>query len=315
MRGTLKLKLPRILLTPGEPAGIGMDIVLQAAQQNWPAELIVIGSPEYLHARAAQLDLHVPDDLAIIPVELSAPCVAGQPDKRNAEYVIRCLEIATDMCLQHQAHALVTGPVHKGVINDAGIAFSGHTEFLAARAGTPHPVMLFVVEQMRVALVTMHVPLRKVADVITPAWLESHLRVLHTALQQKFNLAAPRIVVCGLNPHAGENGYLGREEIDVITPVLNTLRSEGFIISGPVAADTAFTPQQLALADCVVAMYHDQALPVVKYRGFGHAVNITLGLPFIRTSVDHGVAFDLAGTGKADSGSLIAAIKLAIDLI
>jgi 4-hydroxythreonine-4-phosphate dehydrogenase len=320
---------PRIIITPGEPTGIGPDITLHIAQQAWPAELICIADPDLLLARAAQLQLpltlhatdfskpsktHQPGSLNIIPVKLTSAVTPGKPDKTNARYVLTCLEKATTYCLDKQAQALVTGPVNKSIINDAGIAFTGHTEFLAARCQITHPIMLFVTKQTRVALATTHVPLARVSEKITQEYLLTHLRILHNELKKLFHIKNPKILVCGLNPHAGENGHLGHEEIDVIQPALKQLQNENINVIGPLPADTLFTEKYLKTADAVLAMYHDQALPVVKYMSFGHAVNVTLGLPIIRTSVDHGTALDIAGTGQADSGSLAAALQLAIDL-
>ncbi|MDX1902212.1 MAG: 4-hydroxythreonine-4-phosphate dehydrogenase PdxA [Gammaproteobacteria bacterium] len=321
--------MPRIFITPGEPAGIGPDITLLAAQKPWATELVAICDPEALKLRAAQLNIavdfsqcditqapkqHQPGTLKILPVQQKHPTELGKLNPSNAQYVIHCLELAATLCQQKSGQALVTGPVHKANINAAGITFTGHTEFLAKYTKTLHSVMLFVTPEIRVALATTHLPLAKVPAAITSSLLKSVLMVLHQDLKQKFHLKDPRIVVCGLNPHAGENGYLGREEVDIIEPTLNQLRQEGLNIKGPVAADTVFTPKQLIESDAVLAMYHDQALPVVKYLSFGSAVNVTLGLPFIRTSVDHGIAMDAAGTGRADASSLIAAIELAIQL-
>ncbi len=319
----------RILLTPGEPAGIGPDITLQIAQQPWPAELIVIADPKLLEARAKQLKLPLTlipfnleksaeknpaGTLKIIPVSLEAACQAGQLNPDNANYVLKCLTLASDYCLQNIASAVVTGPVHKGIINDANIFFRGHTEFFAERCQVKQPIMLFVTDETKVALVTTHLALADVPRAITQEKLKNVLRILHLELCNKFGLTKPRILVCGLNPHAGEQGHLGREEIDVIEPALNDLRLEKLNVIGPLPADTIFTEKNLSEADAVLAMYHDQALPVVKYMGFGHAVNVTLALPFIRTSVDHGTALDIAGTGQADAGSLAAALGLAIRL-
>lgn len=319
--------MKRIFLTPGEPAGIGPDITIKIAEQSWACELIVVADPDLLRARAKQLGLplqlrlfdateavqpHQPGTLAIVPVPLIAPCIAGQLNPHNAAYVIQTLEIATDYCLQQVGHALVTGPVHKGVINDAHIPFTGHTEFLAQRCQCQQPIMLFVTPQAKVALVTTHLPLASVPQAINQEKLIVFLRVLAHELKKFFHLSDPRILVCGLNPHAGEQGHLGYEEITVIEPALAILRAEQKNIIGPLPADTIFTEKYLAQADVIVAMYHDQALPVVKYMGFGHAVNVTLGLPMIRTSVDHGTALDVAGTLAADAGSLVAALALAI---
>jgi 4-hydroxythreonine-4-phosphate dehydrogenase len=321
--------IPRLILTLGEPAGIGPDIILKIAQQPWPAELIVIGDPDLLTARAQQLQLpiklntwnpnqdaqkHQAGVLGIIPIELNASCAAGKLNPRNAAFVIKCLELATNYCLQHQAHALVTGPIHKAILNTAGIPFSGHTEFLAQQCNIQQALMLFTIDHLKVALATTHIPLAEVPKTITQEHLLNTLRLLHTELQNKFLLNKPHILVCGLNPHAGESGHLGREEIEVITPALDILRKENMHITGPLPADTIFTDKYLKSADVIFAMYHDQALPVIKHMGFERAVNITLGLPIIRTSVDHGTALELAGTGQADAGSLSAAIQTAIQL-
>jgi 4-hydroxythreonine-4-phosphate dehydrogenase len=322
--------IPRILITPGEPAGIGPDVLLQAIQEPQAAELIAVCDPELLSRRANELNLPVdlipfdaaapptlspPHTLKIISVPLNAPVHAGKLTRENAGYVLRCLEIATDYCLQTKTAALVTGPVHKGVINDANFNFSGHTEFLAQRCNTPQSVMLFVTPEIKVALLTTHLPLSQVPKAVTAEKLQQVLRILHLELIKKFGLSDPTIMVCGLNPHAGEQGHLGHEETDIIEPALEQLRREKMQLIGPLPADTVFTKRQLQRADAILAMYHDQALPVVKYSGFEQAVNVTLGLPIIRTSVDHGTALDLAGTGQADAGSLKSAIALAIDLL
>jgi len=316
-----------LALTPGEPAGIGPDLVVQIAQQAWPRPLVAIADPRLLRQRAEQLQL----PLQLLPfaagtespaqagqiychtVELESAAPPGQLDPCHAAYVLRTLRHAAEGCLQGTYAGLVTAPVHKGVINDAGIRFSGHTEFLAEITGG-HPVMMLACPGLRVALTTTHLPLRAVADAITPDLLDTVLRVLHHDLVQRFGLEQPRILVCGLNPHAGEDGHLGREEIEVIEPVLARLRAAGMALSPPMPADTLFTPHNLQRADAVLAMYHDQGLPVLKHKGFGEAVNITLGLPIVRTSVDHGTALDLAGTGRANAGSLTSAIRQAIEL-
>ncbi len=322
--------IPRIIITPGEPAGIGPDLVLQIAQEKWPAELIVVCDPDLLLERSKQLHLpikltaldlnqsatpHQPGVLKMIPIKLNAPCIAGKLNPDNAKYVISCLEVATDYCLQNKAQALVTGAVHKAVINDAGIPFSGHTEFLAQRCDAEQVLMLFVVDQLKVAIATTHISLADVPKKITVELLVNKLRLLHSELKKHFLQNNPHILVCGLNPHAGESGHLGLEEIEIITPALNILRSENINVTGPLPADTIFTEKYLKSADAIFAMYHDQALPVVKYLGFDRAVNVTLGLPIIRTSVDHGTALDIAGTGKANAGSLFAAIRLATSLL
>lgn len=319
----------RIAITAGEPAGIGPDLVIAAAQQAWSCELVVIADPDLLTQRAKQLNCPLSlqpfnkdqfpqpspkNQLSILPVPLNTPCTAGVLNKANATYVLNTLRQAVAGCEQKLFSAMVTAPVHKGVINEAGIPFSGHTEFLADLTHTPHVVMLLAAPSLRVALVTTHLPLSDVSKHITVQGLQNTLRILHHDLITRFSINNPRIYVCGLNPHAGEGGYLGREEIDVITPALNSLRNEGMDLIGPLPADTLFTPPFLSQADAVLAMYHDQGLPVLKNIGFGESVNITLGLPIIRTSVDHGTALDLAGTGNADAGSLIAAINMAIEL-
>ena len=316
----------RILITPGEPAGIGPDITLQLIQNPFPHQLISIADPDMMRTRADMLGLpvtinivdldaanekHQPGVLNIVPVPLVGKVTPGKLNPQHANYVLETLKTAAKLCVDKKADGLATGPVHKGVINDAGIPFSGHTEFFAQVCGVPLTVMFFVVDDLKVALLTTHLPLKDVSKAITNERIEATIHILQNALQTQFGLATPRILVCGLNPHAGENGHLGREEIDVIAPTLERLRkTRGYHLRGPLPADTIFTPQQLATGDAVLAMYHDQALPLVKYLGFDHAVNVTLGLPFIRTSVDHGTALDIAGTGKANIGSLVAAIAL-----
>lgn len=320
----------RLLITPGEPAGIGPDITIQCAQQTWAAELVVIADPDLLLQRAKQIDLplrlvecdlekppeknQAAGTLKIIPVKLHAEAEPGKLNPANAEYVLQTLKLATTLCLQQQANAIVTGPVHKGIINKAGMVFTGHTEYFAQQCHVEKTVMLFVVDELKVALVTTHLPLADVPKAVTKKTLFSKITILYQALTSQYHIRNPRILVCGLNPHAGEGGYLGREEIDTITPVLNDFRAQHYAIEGPLPADTIFTPARLQQADAVLAMYHDQALPLVKYIGFGHAVNVTLGLPFVRTSVDHGTAIDIAGSGAADAGSMAAAIELAITL-
>ena len=320
----------RLLLTPGEPAGIGPELAVRLAQSP-PADvaLIAVADAGLLERAAARLSLPLqlrewrPGDTAVaLPAgqlwiwqqTLATTETPGQLGVANAGYVLQTLRAAADACLTGQAEALVTGPVHKGIINDAGVAFSGHTEFLAERCGAPLPVMLLAAGKLRVALATTHLPLSAVAAAITRERLDQTLRVLHAGLRQQFGIGQPRILVCGLNPHAGESGHLGREEIEVIEPVLRALRAEGLQLEGPLPADTLFTPPVLARGDAVLAMYHDQGLPVLKHAGFGEAVNITLGLPIIRTSVDHGVALDLAGKGLAEVGSLQAAVAMAAQL-
>jgi len=320
--------LPVILVTPGEPAGIGPDIVIQQVSKPLAARLLCIADAELMRQRAEQLGIALninlvsdatkveaqrPGTLDLLPVPLTHKATAGQLDTANAAYVLECLSRAVDLLKAGTAHALVTGPVHKGIINDAGIAFTGHTEFLAGLTGG-QPVMMLAADTLRVALVTTHLPLSQVSAAITAEKLQQVIRILHQDLVNKFGIKQPRILVCGLNPHAGENGHLGREEIDIIEPVVEQFRQQGMQLTGPLPADTLFTPHYLQQADAVLAMYHDQGLPVLKHVGFGHAINITLGLPIIRTSVDHGTALQLAGTGKANAGSLQSAMELAIQL-
>lgn len=317
---------PRLLLGTGEPAGIGPDLCVAVAQKTWPCALAALGDPAVLAARAARLgmplrletigpdtglDAHRPGTLKVWPLPTAVPVVPGRLDPANARYVLDTIAQGTRACLAGRFDALVTCPVHKGVINQAGIPFTGHTEFIAAITGG-EPVMMLAAPGLRVALATTHLPLGEVSRAITRDRLETVLGVLHGDLRTRFGIAAPRILVCGLNPHAGEGGHLGREEIDIIEPVLAQLRETGMDLSGPLPADTLFLPKYLAEADAVLAMYHDQGLPVLKHLGFGRAVNITLGLPIVRTSVDHGTALDLAGSGQADAGSLEAALDAAI---
>jgi 4-hydroxythreonine-4-phosphate dehydrogenase len=316
----------RIVVTTGEPAGVGPELSLAAALLDWPCEIVFAGDPDLLAERALLLGLplkpaewragaspraHRAGTLPVLAAKLARPALPGHPDPANARYVLATLDAAAEGCLAGRFAAMVTAPVQKSAINDAGIAFQGHTEYLAAKAGGAHPVMLLVAGRLRVALATTHLPLAEVPHRLTRETLGRTLGVLDAGLRESLGIAKPRILVCGLNPHAGEGGHLGREEIDVIGPSLEAARAQGIDASGPVPADTAFTPASLAGADAVLAMYHDQGLPVIKYAGFGHAVNVTLGLPFHRASVDHGTALDLAGTGRADPGSLFAAIRLA----
>lgn len=317
----------RIAVTPGEPAGIGPDLLLHLIQDGHRHELVAYTDPEVLIQRAALLRLPVrlrapaaspeplaPGELAIVPLPAPAPVLPGRPSRDTAAWVLDTVRTATRDCLAGRCAALVTGPLHKAVINDAGIPFSGHTELLAELTGTPQVVMMLATQGLRVALVTTHLPLAEVPAAITREALSRVIEVLHEGLVRQFAIPRPRILVCGLNPHAGEGGHLGREEIDVLAPVLEQLRKRGMDLVGPLPADTLFTPSHLAGADAVLAMYHDQGLPVLKHMGFGHAANITLGLPMIRTSVDHGTALELVGTGTADSGSLQTAIDYAADL-
>jgi len=317
-------RLPVIALTSGEPAGIGPDICLAQTQRGLRCRAVILADRDLLAARAAQLGLDVrlrefeparvpaADELEVLHVPLAAPVTAGRLDPANSAYVLALLDRAVAGCMDASFAAMVTAPVHKGTINEAGIAFTGHTEYLARLTGTPRVVMMLAGGGLRVALATTHLALAQVAAAITRESLETSLRILHSALQQRFGLTQPRILVAGLNPHAGEGGHLGREEIEFIAPVLDKLRGEGMRLQGPLPADTLFTPQVLAGGDCVLAMYHDQGLPVLKYASFGKGVNVTLGLPIVRTSVDHGTALDLAGTGKAEAGSLRAAIEMAL---
>lgn len=320
----------RIALTPGEPAGIGPDLAIMLAQQPQQHEIVAIADPALLKARAVQLGLpltlrlvnlqdkprsSLAGELPVLPISLAADAEAGRLDVRNAGYILQTLDAAITGCLSGEFAALVTGPVQKSVINDAGIPFSGHTEYLADKTATKKVVMMLATEGLRVALATTHLPLKDVAAAITPEELTLVTEILHRDLQQQFGIKQPRILVCGLNPHAGEGGHLGREEIDVIEPVLEQLRARGMNLIGPLPADTLFTPKYLGGADAVLAMYHDQGLPVLKYKGFGQAVNITMGLPIIRTSVDHGTALDLAGSGKADPGSLHTALAYALAMV
>ena len=317
---------PVIAITAGEPAGIGPDIVLALAGRPLAVRPVIIADRTLLEDRAATLGLTValrdyrpenpfePGILEVLSIPLARPAKPGQPDPANGHYVLATLDRAVDGCLSGEFSAMVTAPVHKGVINDAGIPFTGHTEYLAGRTGTERVVMMLAGCGMRVALATTHLPLRDVADAITQESLCTTLRILHADLVTRFGIAEPVILVAGLNPHAGEGGYLGHEEIDTIIPVLERLRSEGMRLAGPLPADTLFGRETLAGADAVLAMYHDQGLPVLKHASFGQGINITLGLPVIRTSVDHGTALDLAGTGRANPGSLFEAVELAATL-
>ena len=314
---------PRIAITTGEPAGIGPDLCVQLKPRE-DATLILLGDPELLTQRARQLGVNwnaptissVADAsdhaICVQPVTLSAPCTAGTLNKGNAQYVLNTIRSAALGCENRQSYdAMVTAPVHKGVINDAGFLFSGHTEFIAELFDA-YPLMVLAADKLRVALATTHLPLANVASALKQSTIETTLQILHDDLQSKVGINKPRILVCGLNPHAGESGHLGTEEIDIIEPAISNMRQRGIDAVGPLPADTLFTPRHLDNADAVLAMYHDQGLPVLKFAGFGNAVNITFGLPIIRTSVDHGTALDLAGTGKAEGGSLQAAIDTAI---
>jgi len=316
--------LPTIALTTGEPAGIGPDLCAALVGRRWNCRVVLIADRSLLgrvrgeRRRMAALPDYdatasARNRVEVLHVPLAAGCKAGKLDPANARYVLGLLDRAVDGCLSGEFAAMVTAPVHKGVINEAGVPFTGHTEYLAARCGAPLPVMMLVGGGLRVALATTHLPLAAVPAALTPRMLEDVLRILDRDLRRMFAIRKPRILVCGLNPHAGEGGHLGREEIDVIAPVLERLQRAGFKLDGPVPADTAFLPERLARTDAVLAMYHDQGLPVLKRAAFGDAVNVTLGLPIVRTSVDHGTALDLAGTGRADTGSLVAALRLAAE--
>ncbi|AKU10712.1 pyridoxal phosphate biosynthesis protein [Azoarcus sp. CIB] len=318
----LPTRLPVLAVTSGEPAGVGPELCAHLAGRGWPVRTVVLGDIGLIRERAAGRVAVVPFDpacdaapanaLEVLHVPLAVPARAGTLDAANAPYVLALLDRALAGCRRGEFAGMVTAPVHKGVINDAGVPFSGHTEYLAEHTGTPLVVMMLVGGGMRVALATTHLPLAAVPAAITGELLEATLRILHGDLVRHFGLTAPRILVAGLNPHAGEGGHMGREEIEVITPVLEKLRREGMQLAGPLPADTLFVPHTLEQGDAVLAMYHDQGLPVLKHASFGGGVNVTLGLPIIRTSVDHGTALDLAGTGKADPGSLFAAVELAI---
>lgn len=317
--------IPRIALTSGEPAGIGPDLCIQLAQTKQSCQFVVLADPQLLLQRSKQLKLNITIELfdasktphinkigviTVIPVKLLSRVYCGQLDIRNSRYVVKTIEMAVQGCIDGLFAAMVTAPVNKAVINDAGIGFSGHTEYIADMTGG-YPVMMLATPNLRVALVTTHIPLCKVSKAITAQRLRRVIEVLNTDLRTRFYLPKPSILVCGLNPHAGESGYLGREEIEIMTPTLSALSAQGICIQGPLPADTAFTAKHLQTADVILAMYHDQGLPVLKYMGFGQAVNITLGLPIIRTSVDHGTALDLAGSGRASVASLEFALKSA----
>ncbi len=323
-------KPPRLLVTVGEPAGIGPDICLQLGMHPLPAGVLLLGDLNCLRSRALLLGLPIrleawqegaawpeiePGVLHVLDVPLARSCRPGHLDAGNASAVLASLDKAMHLLRAELADALVTAPVHKGIINDAGIPFTGHTEYLAASCGQSEVVMLLAGRGLRVALATTHLPLAKVPAAITSAGLERTLRILHQSLIQDFALSAPRIMVAGLNPHAGEGGHLGHEEAAIIAPVIQHLQKAGMRVSGPWPADTLFTPRLLEDADAVLAMYHDQGLPVLKYHAFGEAVNITLGLPIVRTSVDHGTALDVAGTGQAQAESLLHALDSAAEIV
>lgn len=322
-------RLPRIAVTTGEPSGIGPDLIIEIARRRIDASLTVFTDPVLLEERAAALGHavtiqtadaagtaahHVPGRIQVRPIPLGARAVPGRPDPANAGHVLDSIRSAARACLEQGFDAMVTGPVNKAVINASGVQFTGHTEFLAELAGAAFPVMMLMNDALRVALVTTHLPLAEVCAAITVERVERTLRVVDHDLRKRFGIDRPRLLVLGVNPHAGEQGYLGREELTVLAPVLAALRAQGLDLAGPVAADTAFIADSLHGVDAVVAMYHDQGLPALKALGFGAIVNVTLGLPFIRTSVDHGTALSLAGSGKARPDSLLAAIACAIDL-
>ncbi|OXX71064.1 4-hydroxythreonine-4-phosphate dehydrogenase PdxA [Vibrio sp. V03_P4A6T147] len=325
------MTIKRIVVTAGEPAGIGPDLVLALSKEDWAHQLVVCADKSLLAERAKELNIDViledysvtsapkPQQagrLVVDHIPLGAPVITGKLNEANGHYVLNTLERAALGCMNDEFDAIVTGPVHKGVINRAGVAFSGHTEFFAEKSNTPLVVMMLATEGLRVALVTTHIPLAYVSKAVTVERLEKIITILHKDLVEKFAIVQPKIYVCGLNPHAGEDGCLGREEIETITPTLEKIRQQdGINLIGPLPADTIFNDKYLQDADAVLGMYHDQVLPVLKYKGFGRSVNITLGLPFIRTSVDHGTALELAGKGLADTGSFRTALAYAIDLV
>lgn len=319
----------KLVITSGEPSGIGPDLILMLAQQTWQDELVVIADQRVLESRAKMLGLSCKfrsyqagteacpnkiGELTLLDMPTPATVKAGELNPKNGAYIVEMLKRAIDGCMNQEFAAMVTGPIHKGVINDAGIPFSGHTELLAEHSGTKRVVMMLATPGLRVALVTTHLPLSEVPKAITPELLTEILTITDHSLRSQFAISDPKILVTGLNPHAGEGGHMGREEIDIIEPALESLQKT-MNLQGPLPADTLFTPKYLQEADAVVAMYHDQGLPVLKHMGFGNAVNITLGLPFIRTSVDHGTALDLAGSGKAESGSFRYAIEVAQEML
>lgn len=307
--------IPKIIVTSGEPAGIGPDVCLHLLKAKLPAHISVLGDSVVFGQRAEQLGLQdALQDLNLISVPTELPVVPGRLEIRNVPMVLKQLDIAVQSCMRKKYHAMVTAPLHKGIINDAGHAFTGHTEYLAQKTMAEKPVMMLACDAMRVALVTTHLPLEKVPAAITQENILRVLEVLYNDLKLRFGIKSPVIAVCGLNPHAGEQGHLGRAEIDIIEPSLKLARESGFDVLGPLPADTAFTPKILNQVDAVLCMYHDQGLPVLKYASFGRGTNITLGLPIIRTSVDHGTALDLAGTGRIDPGSMIAAAEIAIEM-
>ncbi|MDN4503507.1 4-hydroxythreonine-4-phosphate dehydrogenase PdxA [Alteromonadaceae bacterium BrNp21-10] len=315
----------KIAITPGEPAGVGPDLTIALAQQQWPVQLVIFANKQMMLDRAKLLGLPLAlidyqgqtntqnaAELFVVDIPLGSEVIAGELNSDNGHYVVETLRQACDQNINGHFDAVVTGPVHKGIINKAGISFSGHTEYFALQANIPDVVMMLATEGLRVVLATTHIPLAYVSKAITEERLQRVITIVNNELQHKFGIQQPHIYVCGLNPHAGEDGHMGREEIDVIIPTLDKLREQGIHLTGPLPADSLFQPKYLQQADAVLAMYHDQGLPVLKYKGFGASVNITLGLPFVRTSVDHGTALDLAGTGNADAGSFIYALQQAI---
>ena len=324
------MKHPIIAITPGEPAGIGPDLAIKTSQDDFNCNRVYFADPDLLASRAQSLNIQVniktlsslenipapvENTLYVWPVKTACDVEAGQLNPGNAAYVLECIRLAVESQQNNLTHALMTGPIHKGVINEAGINFSGHTEYLAElSSGTPVMMLAAEAEKLRVALVTTHLPLSQVSSAINQKNLHQVISILHNDLQHKYGIKNPHILVCGLNPHAGENGHMGMEEIEIISPVLRTLKKQGLNLTGPLPADTLFTPKYLSDADAVLAMYHDQGLPVLKHVGFGHAINITLGLSIIRTSVDHGTALDLAGSSNIDTGSYTAALNTAINL-
>lgn len=312
-------KKPRIIITPGEPAGIGPDIIVKIAQRTWPMTLIVCADPKLLTDRALQLNLPLKinyyksyqytktnsaTELTVLPINLIEPVIPGKLNIANSSYVLTTLNRACDGCLNGEFNALITGPINKRIINSSGFPFMGHTEYFAKRSNCKQVIMLFVTNKLKIALVTTHLPLNLVSSNISQQLLYNCITILITKLHQQFRIVKPCIYVCGLNPHAGEHGYIGREEIEIINPIINILRSQGHNIVGPLPTDTIFLSKYLKKADVILTMYHDQGLPIIKYLGFNQAINITIGLPFIRTSVDHGTALELAGTGLADSSNM-----------
>ncbi|CAM4383176.1 MAG: 4-hydroxythreonine-4-phosphate dehydrogenase [Legionellaceae bacterium] len=324
-----KTLLPKIAITSGDPAGIGPELIIKIAQETFPAHLIIIGNRALFEAEATRLNLplcihpyhsdteptlHEAGHIMLLDIPHPIGMIPGKPNPQHATYILETLKEASVRCLRQEFSAIVTAPINKAIINEAGIPFTGHTEYFALNTQTQKVVMMLATSKLRVALATTHLPLSKVSAAITFENLNTTLQILHQDLKRYFNLANPKILVCGLNPHAGEGGHIGREEIEIIEPTIKHLQAQGLNISGPYSADTIFTPKYLENADAILAMYHDQGLPVLKYQGFGEAVNITLGLPIIRTSVDHGTGYDIAGKGQANPSSLKLAIGTAIQM-